>query len=218
MPCDPLVVILARGGSKRIKKKCLQQVGRTSLLINAINLAFDAGLHPSVSSENTKILKIAQNAGAQIIPRPECYATDTATSVSASIHACGHSLRFSGSLILLQVTNPLLHAKDIMKGYSLHLETKKQVFGAKKFPQALQAWSHAAPLFPRFQEQRSQDLPPCFLPCGSYFITDIHRLTQTKSFFSDAIPCEVPFDRAIDIDTPRDLEYARFLWAKRRRL
>ena len=208
------ILILVRGESKRIPEKNLQTVGDESLLATAIKTGKNTGLPVVVSSDSDKLLEIAHEHEVETLQRPDKLATDTATSVAATIHACD-ALKLTGSVVLLQVTNPFVRPEDIQRAVLVHERTGKAVFAAQRHPQSLQAWSYDAPLFPVCQEVRSQDLPPVFLPAGAFFVQQVKYLRREKSFFRPAaIPFEIPSERIVDIDTPEDLEFARFKWAR----
>jgi len=216
MTSNAFILILARGGSKRIPRKALQKVGKLSLLENAIQIGHETGLKIVVSSDDEEILNIAKSRKAETISRPENLASDTATSVSAAIHAVRNLDKAYESVILLQVTNPFVTSDQILQAYQVHKEKNIAVFSAIKFSRVLWAWDASQPLFPRFQGVRSQDLTPVFLPAGAFFITKVKDLVETESFFKPkAAPFEIPEESGIDIDTPLDLELARYLWHQR---
>jgi N-acylneuraminate cytidylyltransferase len=65
-----------------------------------------------------------------------------------------------------------------------------------------------------FQDEfgRSQDLPELYHPCGVAWWADVVPLALTRDFYMKGrTSWFVPWLRAIDIDTPEDLELAKML-------
>lgn len=84
-----LGVIPARGGSKRVPRKNLRQVGGKPLIAWTIAAADRAELLTTwvVSTEDYEIGQVATSLGAYVIRRPDEYATDDATTGSVLLHA-----------------------------------------------------------------------------------------------------------------------------------
>jgi len=211
MSNNSFILILARGGSKRVPEKNMQVLreGET-LLSRCVNTCCQTGITTYVSSESLEILDHAAEHGAEPLLRPVKFATDTASSVSAAMHACEKIL--SETIILVQVTSPFVSADDILGGLEMHKKTKKSIFAAVNRKEFLWGWSNDCPIFPHFLGVRSQDLPPVFQPCGAFYVASVEDLLTTESFFKPhAQPYELPVERALDIDNKMDLEFARYL-------
>ena len=84
-----LVLIPARGGSKGIPGKNLQQVGGVPLVCRSIRAAKASnGVgRVVVSTDDDAIAEAAAAEGAGVIRRPAAIAGDTASSESALLHA-----------------------------------------------------------------------------------------------------------------------------------
>ena len=84
-----VAIILARGGSKGIpKKNVLNFAGHPLVAWSILQAKNTVNIDEVyVSSDSEEILKIADNYGAKTIKRPEEFATDSAKSEVAIIHA-----------------------------------------------------------------------------------------------------------------------------------
>jgi N-acylneuraminate cytidylyltransferase len=68
------------------------------------------------------------------------------------------------------------------------------------------------PIFPEAMRKRSQDLPPLFGPVGAIWWAKAESLRQTRNFYMrDHTGWEIPWERAVDIDTEEDWRMAELL-------
>ena len=83
-----LALIPARGGSKGIPGKNLQDVGGRPLVVRSIEAAQTSPCveRVVVSTDDSAIRALALKAGADVVDRPEAIAGDTASSESALLH------------------------------------------------------------------------------------------------------------------------------------
>src|SRR5690554_709385 len=118
---DILVVIPARGGSKRLPRKNVLPLAGKPLICWTIEAALEAKLNARimVTSDDEEILAIArqyQGQGVIAYKRPDELATDTASTADVLIdaveaeQAADHDPK---TLVLLQPTSPLRNAEDI---------------------------------------------------------------------------------------------------------
>ena len=118
---ETVAIILARGGSKGIPNKNLKKFCGKPLLVWSIEHAKKVKGISSVwvSSDNKKILDIAEKCNVNIITRPKNLSKDSSSSVSGWIHAInkiqkkGHKIK---EVVALQATSPVREPKDIEKG------------------------------------------------------------------------------------------------------
>lgn len=106
-----VAIILARGGSKGIKKKNLIKINNKPLIFWSIKscLLSKSINDVWVSSDSKEILKISKKYGAKVIQRPKKYAGDNSSSESAWIHAI-QSIKYKDkikTIIGVQPTSPL---------------------------------------------------------------------------------------------------------------
>lgn len=127
---DILVVIPARGGSKRLPRKNVLPLAGKPLICWTIEAALEAKLNARimVTSDDEEILAIArqyQSQGVIAYKRPNELATDTASTADVLIdavkveQAAGHDPK---TLVLLQPTSPLRKAEDIRAALDVYRE------------------------------------------------------------------------------------------------
>lgn len=110
-----VAIILARGGSKGIpKKNVLKFAGHPlvawSILQSKLSSEID---EVYVSSDSNEILEIAKNYDAKTINRPEIFASDTAKSEDAIIHALSEIGINQEIVVMLEPTAPLRDPNDL---------------------------------------------------------------------------------------------------------
>jgi len=113
-----VAIILARGGSKGIPKKNIREFCGKPLIKWTIEQALKVPSLDSVwvSSDDSEILSVAEESGAQVINRPEHLCGDSVTSESGWLHAVQEieSKGISVEVVVgLQATSPLRESKDI---------------------------------------------------------------------------------------------------------
>jgi len=221
-----LVLIPARGGSKRLPGKNIRMLGDKPLINWTIEVAL--GLPEIcgvlVSTDDPEIALIASEAGASV-PwlRPEILATDEATSVDVALHALDWFEKENGSvqgLLLLQPTSPFRTRETIQQGIkSFETHGNLPVVGVSPV-QDHPMWSlkeQGVFVVPLLENNgfgsRSQDLPPIFVTNGYLYLIKPSTLREIHSFIG---PINVPLiidshREAIDIDSDWDFQLAEFL-------
>jgi CMP-N,N'-diacetyllegionaminic acid synthase len=224
-----LAVVLARGGSKRLPGKNMRMLGSKPLLLWSIEAAKGIAeiVDILVSTDEPAIAEAARGAGA-LVPwlRPAELATDTASSLDASIHALDwyeREKRAVDGILLLQPTSPFRSRHSVLRGIDLfRTHACKPVVGvspAESHPFwcfkvdgfGMQPYVEGAAL-----HTRSQDLPAAYVINGAFYLTSPTRLRAARSFFADDM---VPLvmdrpEESIDIDTELDWNAAQ-LWLSR---
>lgn len=122
-------IILARGGSKGIKNKNLQELNKKPLIYWSIKKSLECKKISKtwVSSDSEQILNLSKNFGANIIKRPKIYSKDNSSSESAWKHAIEYINKIDGAcdvVIGIQPTSPLREAKDFEEAIKI-FEKKK---------------------------------------------------------------------------------------------
>ena len=113
-----LAIIPARGGSKGIPNKNIFELNAKPLIAWTIEAAKQSVYitRTMVSSDDDKILAVAQQYGADVIIRPTVLAQDT-TPTGPVIDHVVEQLSDNGEhydyIVLLQPTSPLRNASDI---------------------------------------------------------------------------------------------------------
>lgn len=129
-----IAIIPARGGSKGIPHKNIIDFHGKPLLAwtieDAVNSKYIQKIF--VSTDDKKIADVGEKYGAQIIWRPDEFATDTASSESVLKHAISVIGQEQISyVVFLQVTSPLRESSDIDSGIEIiKNETSDSLFSA----------------------------------------------------------------------------------------
>ena len=215
-----LSIIPARGGSKGLHKKNIYPLNGKPLIAYTIEASLNSKYITKtvVSSENEEILNIAKKYDAEIIKRPEKYASDT-TSSETVILDCIKQLEKKNEkydvLILLQPTSPLRNNIDIdnafelffqLSGHSLisvyepeHTPYKSFILNSKGFLEGL--------IDNKMPFMRRQDLPKTFIPNGAIYIIYVKEFLKKRHLFSSkTIPFIMQPKKSIDIDTINDIK------------
>lgn len=217
-----LTVIPARAGSKGIPGKNLRPLLGKPLLVWAIEAAINAGLgeHLYVSTDGADIARVATEAGARVILRPDEISHDTASTESALLHVI-ETMRREGKLfdliLTLPPTSPLRTAETIRQfvdhfieqgnGYDaqLSLNEHRGDFWVKA---ADGTFSRLYPDAPR----RRQERQPLYLENSAMYITRVDALTATSFILGRrATGFVISETEALDINEPIDLLLAEHL-------
>jgi CMP-N-acetylneuraminic acid synthetase len=222
-----IVIIPARGGSKRIPEKNIQLFGGLPLLVHSIQYALANSQiidDVYVSTDDDEIKKIAIENGAKVIDRPADISGDFEPTVSALKHVLESIESDVENVILLQPTNPLRPLNLLKEAFeafqegnydSLFTVTRNHHKLGKIIENKFQPFNYSI-------GQRSQDLEPLFFENGLLYITKASLILPLDSARDDSkiisengLTFEVNHIFAnVDIDTPEDLEYAEYLYQK----
>ena len=203
-----LVIIPARGGSKRLKNKNTQLFCGKPLISWTINLALKIpNVHDViVSTDNANIKNISIDYGASVpFNRPKHLANDIISAVDVAKHAV-NKLKFNGNILLLQPTSPLRNMDDIKKGLIL-IKKNNAVISVYKHPHKSNLLTYSKPGERFVPINKNKDI---YIPNGAIFLADSNWLMNKKNFYNDEVVIyEMPFERSIDIDY-----YHQFLTAE----
>jgi len=229
---EVLGVIAARGGSKRIPRKNVREVGGKPLLAYSIEQAASADRvdRAVVSTEDEEIRRIAAEHGADVpFERPAELATDEATTNDVVGHAIEWFRERDDEFDIvcsIPVTTPFREPRDINRAIRTLQETDAQsVVGVTEFDPP-PFWAVTADedgvLRPYFNDEymwsttRTQEVPSLFRPNGAVFAATVSAFLEHESFYTDRTRgWEMPRARSLDIDEPFDLEIARALMQTR---
>ncbi|MBO6587228.1 MAG: acylneuraminate cytidylyltransferase family protein [Gracilimonas sp.] len=221
----PLVVIPARGGSKRLPSKNIKPLNGQPLIhytIEAAREVFDDSII-CVSTDDKKIKQVSESVGLNVpFLRPKDLATDKADSRSVLLHALEYykeRKKYEADVIvLLQPTSPFRNANHIKGALNLYKNDLDMVVSAFK--------TKSNPYFVLFEEDekgmarkikkgnytRSQDCPTVWELNGAIYIISarslirkqIHELSNVKLFKMDEL-------YSVDIDDELDFLIAEHI-------
>lgn len=218
-----LAIIPARGGSKRLPRKNVLDLGGKPLIAWSVEAAKESKYIDNVvvSSDDDEILSVARSYDAQILKRPAGLASDKATTMDALVHAIEHIQQTYDYIIVLQPTSPLRDSKDIDGAieYLFEKEAKSIVSVCEMEHSPL--WANTLPndnsmhsfLKDEILNKRSQDLQQYYRLNGAIYICQTETLMKEKSFFlkENIYAYIMQQHKSIDIDTKIDFDFAQFL-------
>jgi CMP-N-acetylneuraminic acid synthetase len=220
-----IAIIPARGGSKRLSKKNILPVQNKPMLAYPVMNANKAGLFDEiiVSTEDEAIGEIAQEAGARFLKRPESLAQDKSTVVEVCQHVL-EELEQEGVIpdyfCCIYATAIFLTQQDIIDSFELLKESSKAnvVMGVSNFNlqpvQALEKKENGllSPMWPEYANVQSQFHPNLVVSNGTLYWAKTGRFLQAKTFYDKKLlGYEMPWVRALDIDTKESFEIVKML-------
>jgi CMP-N,N'-diacetyllegionaminic acid synthase len=221
-----LFVIPARSGSKGIPRKNIKPLNHKPLIHYSIEFArlFTEDENICLSTDSEEISSCAMEIKLAVpFLRPEVLSSDTAGSFGVLQHALAfyenNGKHFEG-VVLLQPTSPFREKWHLEEALNLYSQAVDMVVSVKL--------SKGNPYFNLFEENdngflklskgdgyynRRQDLPEVYEFNGSIYIINPRSLRERDSFqsFDSVKKYLMPEEYSIDLDTPRDWNYAEFL-------
>lgn len=222
-----IVVIPARGGSKRLPGKNLMKLDGLPLIAHSILYAKanpDIVDEIFVSTDDTDIGATATAYGAQIIERPASISGDHEPTVSAVQHVLdvlserGHKIE---TVILLQPTNPLRPERLLSDCFSEYKNRGVEgVFTVSRNSDKLgKIENHKFIPFNYEPGQRSQDLEPLYRENGLLYISRAETIRSGKIMSDGCFPYVIDSASAsVDIDTQSDFDWAEYLILKQKNI
>ena len=216
---NSLYIIPARGGSKGIPRKNIKNLAGIPLIHYSIEVAraLADDDHIIVTTDDNEIADVARRTGL-LVPymRPAHLATDTAGSreviLDAMDYADSKGIVYD-HVVLLQPTSPLRNVEDVTKAlelYSPEVDMVVSVVEANANPyyncfetDASTGFLHVSKGDGRIT--RRQDAPQVWEYNGAVYVINPQSIrTMAMGEFSRKVPCEMPRERSIDLDTPMD--------------
>lgn len=125
-----IAIIPARGGSKSVPRKNLQNLLGVPLIAYSIDCAIRSDLVDEiyVSTEDAEIAEISRSYGAKVIIRPDSMASDTSRDNELLSHAIEYvfsELSKESLFIFLRPSHPLRNPETINKAITIFNENKQ---------------------------------------------------------------------------------------------
>ena len=208
-----LVVIPARGGSKRIPRKNVRILCGKPLICYSIEnvkaLKGHMDIDVAVSTDDEELGGIVEKRGVEVIKRPAELATDNVTLDPVIFHAVNYMEKEKGVkydiVITMQATSPTLKKETVAAAIKFFEESDfDTVISAMNKPHL--SWGVKDGVITKNYEKRlnSQQLPPNYLETGGFLITRRECVTETGRIGEKVSIFEIPEDEAVDIDTYSD--------------
>ncbi len=231
----PLVYafIFARGGSKGVPRKNIRMLAGKPMIAYAIEVAQKSNLIDRiiVSTDDNEIVNIANEFGAETpFMRPKSLAQDESSEWMAWQHAIREmqeisEFKSSDIFVSLPPTSPLRNVEDINSCIDYYnMETEVDIVitvrDASRHPAfnmvTLDESQNASLLMPLKSEiHRRQDAPKAYDITTVACVTSPDFILKSKNIFDGKVKAIViPEERAIDIDTVFEFEFANCLLKK----
>jgi len=219
-----IAIIPARGGSKRIPKKNVKFFCGKPIIAYSIEAAKESNIFEQifVSSEDKKILSIAEKYGANCIKRPKELADDYTPMRDVIIHSINEFMIKNNSkpeaVCSIFATAPLLQPSKLIEGYKiLKSDNWEYVFPATKYNYPVyrsfikNQKNGLEMLFSKSFDSRSQDLPEVYHDAGQFCWGSVDTwLNIDKSITKKSTIVEIDSSKVTDIDNDSDWEFAEF--------
>ena len=218
--------VFARGGSKGIPRKNLQLLDGKPLLAWSIEMGqiLSEIKQVFVSTEDAEIADVANALGAEVINRPGHIARDTSPEWLAWQHAIEWVQERLGTFdrfLSLPTTAPLRSPVDVQSCLDLLDENTDVVITMTPtsrspwFNMVSESTNGELKLLVDGNYIRRQDAPVGYdVSTVAYVLRPKFAMDHQRLWDGRVKGVVVPNERALDIDTPLDLEIARFLKAK----
>jgi len=210
-----LIVIPARGGSKRIPRKNVRIMCGKPLIsysienAKALRQTMSMDVDVAVSTDDEELGSIVKKRGVEVIARPAELATDKVTLDPVIHHAVEYMEEKKGcrydTVITMQATSPTLKLTTIQKAIEYFEKSEwDTLISATNKPHL--SWGMRDGLIVKNYEKRlnSQELPANFLETGGFLITRRECVSKTGRIGEKVNIFEISEDEAIDIDTYSD--------------
>lgn len=222
----PIVVIPARGGSKRIERKNLVPLAGKPILGHVIDNCLESGLFSEVvvSTDDTEIAKVATSFGASVpFIRSEQLADDLTPTLpviqDAILRICDPVKASEQIIGCMYPTAPLIGREFLSAALEKVGEVPPDSFIFAATRNSTSAWQalslnrvgQARPLFPEHTHSRTQDLPATYEDVGAFYFARCSTWLESRSMWDKSYAVEVPRTVAWDLDDETDLEVLRAL-------
>ena len=215
-----LGIIPARGGSKGIPKKNINNLNGKPLIFYTINESKNSNYLTSflVSTDDCEIEKISLSFGAKVIMRPKNLALDNSPTEECLIHAINY-LKDEGFrydyVVILEPTSPFRKFetidKCIKKIVDNNAESLLTIYETKECVGEIDNFGNYTPL-QKNQPRRRQDRKPLYVESSTIYVVKTDYLLKNKTIVTKKwLSFIIDKREAVDINSYEDLAYAEFL-------
>lgn len=228
---DVLYLVLARSGSKGVPGKNIYSLGGLPLIAYRILTAVKSKLSHDVivSTDSPEYAKIANEYGARApFLRPPELAADSAKSADACMHAIDWLEKNEGAMwkyiCLLEPTSPFTKIEWIEEAIQKMAAQNTSSIVACRYTSPHPAFiqdeddflAKVSTTVMNMENANRQNFKKQITPSGNFYITTIENFKKTKRFYNnDTMSFIVPEPFCLEIDTPMDLEWAKYLVEKK---
>ena len=213
-----IAVIPARGGSKRIPRKNINDFCGKPMIAWPIEAAKASGLfdHIIVSTDDAEVAEVARQWGAEVpFMRPAKLSNDYAGTIEVVAHATQWVLDQGwpvSAVCCIYATAPFIQVEDLKRGLeALESGEWAYAFAVTEYPSPIFRSFRKLPdgslemFFPEHYLTRSQDLPTALHDAGQFYWGRPSAWLEGKQAFDRcSVPIVIPRWRVQDIDTEED--------------
>ena len=221
-----VAVIPARGGSKRIPRKNINEFCGKPMIAWPIEVAKKSKLFDRiiVTTDDEEITKVAKSCGAEVpFIRPAELSDDYAGTTEVIAHAIFwmHEQQWQPEAVCcIYATSVFLTVEDLKKGFdALSTGNWSYAFSVTNFEYPIFRSFKENPaggvemFFPEHFESRSQDLPIAYHDAAQFYWGKPEAwLKELELFEKHSYPVKIPHWRVQDIDTCDDWKRAEILF------
>ena len=224
-----IVIIPARGSSKRIKDKNIIDFYGKPLITYSLDSAKKSNLFDviHVSTDCKKIKLIADNflENSSFLRNPEL--ADDDTGIIPVLRWVVSELQNKGEefddVCMLLPTAPLITPFDLIEAHKVFIKENRKfpVVAVTRYPAPIE-WAYSKEVKTEklsrtfsntLTNVKSQELIPKFYDAGAFaFFDKIQLMDESYDIGSTLVGYELPRHRAVDIDTLEDLKFAKLLF------
>ena len=215
-------IILARGGSKGIPKKNIINFCGKPLIAWTIENCLDSGVIQNVwvSSDDSKILEVANSLGAKVIERPQNLSEDGSSSETGWMHGIDFIKSVAGEpdlIVAPQVTSPVRQSKDIKNAVNHFIKNDYDSLFAASRLEDLVFWTLDNNGEPKdtdydYPNHQRHNVAPKIIDTGSFYIFKPSILEKYGSRIAGHIGFyELEMWKMFEIDNPKDLDFCSAL-------
>ena len=221
-----LLIIPARGGSKRIPRKNIKHFKGKPIIEWAMAESkklkvFDKFI---VSTDDAEISKISLKKGFEIpFIRPAGLSGDHSSTRDVIIHAINFFNKENVQLeyvCCLYPATPFLQSNDIRKALQMLKASKKDIyiFSAAKYSHPIQRSfflkknGYSKMFFSEDFQKRTQDLQSVYHDAGQFYLASAKTWLNKEDIFENSLPYVLSPNKSIDIDTMEDWNLAELMY------
>lgn len=220
---DVLVIIPARGGSKRIIKKNIKEICGQPMIYWPLqvltNIFFSNQI--LISTDDNEIINVVKKKGIEVpFIRPQELSDDYTGTMEVANHALKwfeKNVKIVDYVLIVYPTAVLLDKSDLELAYDILQDDKNcdYVFSGTTFPFPIQRAvyenknGYASNFNPENYKKRSQDFKEVFHDAGQFYFCRTNSIRNSINFEdSNAKILKLKRNKVIDIDTEEDFEIA----------
>jgi len=219
---NTIAIVLARGGSKGIpRKNVMDFCGKPLVAWSIIHAKETPGIdRVFLSSDDDEILNIGKEYGAELIIRPEEFASDEASSESAVEHALT-TFNFNPEIVvMLEPTAPLRRKDDLEKCINQFKSEDWDSGFSGAILEDFLIWTKnddeelVSVNYDYVRQTRRQDRKPDYVENGAIYIFKPEILKMNNRFGGKIGIFMMDFWQSFEIDNPEDWEFVESLYRK----